>query len=91
MLHDIGKIAIPDAILKKASRLTDEEYAIMKTHPVRGRKILAGLSFLPQADFLMSLGCRYAQGYFFGKPQPANELLEKLQAEGISGKTDCIQ
>ena len=47
LLHDIGKIAIPDAILKKTDRLTDEEYAVMKTHPVWGRKILAGLEFLP--------------------------------------------
>lgn len=51
LLHDIGKIAIPDAILKKTSRLTDEEYAIMKTHPVWGKKILADLSFLPLADY----------------------------------------
>ena len=47
LLHDIGKIAIPDAILKKTDRLTDAEYAVMKTHPVWGRKILAGLEFLP--------------------------------------------
>ncbi len=47
LLHDIGKIAIPDAILKKTDRLTDEEYAVMKTHPAWGRKILAGLEFLP--------------------------------------------
>lgn len=40
-----------------------------------------GVETQEQADFLMSLGCRYAQGYFYGKPQPANELLEKLQAE----------
>lgn len=47
LLHDIGKIAIPDAILKKTDRLTDEEYTVMKTHPAWGRKILAGLEFLP--------------------------------------------
>ena len=58
LLHDIGKIAIPDAILKKTSRLTDEEYAIMKTHPVWGKKILAGLSFLPQADYVQAITMR---------------------------------
>ena len=45
-MHDIGKIAIPDAILNKDSRLTDEEYAIMKTHTTRGAEILEGFTLL---------------------------------------------
>ncbi len=40
ILHDIGKIAIPDSILKKPDRLTDEEYEIMKTHVYHGARIL---------------------------------------------------
>ena len=40
LLHDIGKIGIPDSILNKPGRLTDEEYAIMKSHTVRGANIL---------------------------------------------------
>lgn len=39
-LHDVGKIAIPDSILLKPGRLTDEEFAIMKTHTVRGCEVL---------------------------------------------------
>ncbi|MFA5497968.1 MAG: HD domain-containing phosphohydrolase [Candidatus Cloacimonadia bacterium] len=39
MLHDIGKVAIPDAILKKPSKLTDEEYAVMKTHACAGAQL----------------------------------------------------
>lgn len=39
-LHDIGKVAIPDSILQKKGKLTDEEFAIMKTHPQEGAKIL---------------------------------------------------
>ena len=42
VLHDIGKLAIPDAILKKPGPLTPEEFEIMKTHPVLGGQILAG-------------------------------------------------
>lgn len=41
LLHDIGKIGISESILMKADRLTPEEYAIMKTHVVRGSEILA--------------------------------------------------
>lgn len=41
-LHDIGKIGIPDHILRKPGRLTDEEMAVMKTHTVIGASILAG-------------------------------------------------
>ncbi len=43
-LHDVGKIAIPDNILKKPGPLTDEEWKIMKLHPVKGAKILEPLS-----------------------------------------------
>lgn len=47
LLHDIGKIAIPDKILNKPGRLTDEEFAIMKSHTTRGAKILQGISTIP--------------------------------------------
>jgi len=42
LLHDVGKIGIPDNILLKESPLTDDEYEIIKTHPVIGGKILSG-------------------------------------------------
>jgi HD-GYP domain-containing protein (c-di-GMP phosphodiesterase class II) len=43
-LHDVGKIGIPDEILKKAGPLTDAEWKIMRTHPVKAAKILEPLS-----------------------------------------------
>ena len=39
-MHDIGKIAIPDAILQKPGKLTDEEYEVMKTHSEKGGEII---------------------------------------------------
>ena len=46
LLHDIGKIGIPDRILNKPARLTDEEYAIMKTHVSRGAEILKDFTMI---------------------------------------------
>lgn len=40
-LHDLGKIGVPDAILRKPDKLTEEEYAVMKTHPSIGARALA--------------------------------------------------
>src|SRR5256885_14535620 len=42
LLHDIGKIGVPEAILTKKDRLTPEEYEIMKTHTIRGAEIQIG-------------------------------------------------
>ena len=42
-LHDLGKIGIPDAVLRKSSTLNDDEYAIVRTHPELGWWMLAGL------------------------------------------------
>jgi len=49
-MHDIGKVAIPDAVLMKPGALTDEEYEVMKTHPVRGCDILESLNYGHQMD-----------------------------------------
>lgn len=50
LLHDIGKIAIPDRILNKAGRLTDEEYGVMKSHVLRGAEILKHFTFIEHVD-----------------------------------------
>ncbi len=46
VFHDIGKIAVPDALINKAGPLTEDEFEIVKTHPVVGAEILAPVPFL---------------------------------------------
>jgi HD-GYP domain-containing protein (c-di-GMP phosphodiesterase class II) len=47
IFHDLGKMGIPDSILLKPGRLTDEEKLIMKTHPVRSVEIISPLTSIP--------------------------------------------
>lgn len=60
-LHDIGKLAIPESILMKPEKLTDEEQAIMRTHAEKGRQLLDeilsnfGLDGLNQVDVLRNI------------------------------------
>ena len=53
-LHDVGKITVPDAILNKPGKLTDEEFEIMKSHAAEGGKIIASLiEKVPDAEYLI--------------------------------------
>ena len=48
LMHDCGKIRVPDSILCKKGKLTDEEFGIMKTHTTEGAKLLSGFTSIPQ-------------------------------------------
>lgn len=64
-LHDLGKVGVPDAILNKPGRLTDEEYAVIKTHPAVGNRVLSGppLADLARAAVLCHHERPDGQGY----------------------------
>ena len=66
LLHDVGKIGIPDAIINKTSRLTDEEFAQIKTHPAVGAEILAKITDLPE----LKTGARWHHERYDGRGYP---------------------
>jgi HD-GYP domain-containing protein (c-di-GMP phosphodiesterase class II) len=53
LLHDVGKVAIPDAILYKPDSLNDQERALMARHPVIGAEIIRGIEFLGDAALVV--------------------------------------
>jgi HD-GYP domain-containing protein (c-di-GMP phosphodiesterase class II) len=82
LLHDVGKIAIDDAILKKPSALTDEEFEIMKTHPQRGYKIMSQIPAMK--DFLPGMYMHHEMVNGEGYPQGLKGEEIPLQAKIIS-------
>jgi putative nucleotidyltransferase with HDIG domain len=54
LLHDVGKLSIPDTILQKPAALTEEEYEVIRRHPGWGRELVSQLGFGPQVARLVS-------------------------------------
>lgn len=76
LLHDVGKIAVPDAILNKAGRLTDEEFEEMKKHPAHGARILGNI----QAPSVLAVlpGVRHHHEKWDGSGYPDGLEREKI-------------
>lgn len=62
-LHDIGKVAIPDSILRKPGRLTAEEFTVMKTHAELGAKTLREVAAQFPGNQLVTIGIQIAEGH----------------------------
>lgn len=74
LLHDIGKIGVPDNVLNKPAKLTDEEYAIMKSHVIKGAEILENFTSVKN----IVEGARYHHERYDGKG-----YMEGLKGEEI--------
>ena len=66
LLHDIGKIGVPDSVLKKPGRLTDEEFGLMKQHTVVGSEIIKDINSIPG----VVIGARYHHERYDGRGYP---------------------
>lgn len=82
LLHDVGKIAIDDNILKKPAALTEEEFEIMKTHPVKGYKIMSQIPAMK--DFLPGMYMHHEMVNGKGYPQGLTGDQIPLQAKIVS-------
>ena len=82
LLHDVGKIAIDDSILKKPAALTDEEFTIMKTHPQQGYKIMKNIPAMK--DFLPGMYMHHEMVNGQGYPQGLKDAEIPLQAKIVS-------
>ena len=66
LLHDIGKIGVPDSVLNKPGKLTADEYQLMKNHTVIGADILKDIGMIPGID----VGAKYHHERYDGKGYP---------------------
>ena len=90
LLHDVGKIGIPDAIINKTSKLTDDEFAIIKTHPTVGGDILSKIKSSPN----LSIGARWHHERYDGKGYPdglkGEEIPETARIIAVADSYDAM-
>lgn len=90
LLHDVGKIGVPDSILNKPTRLSDMEYDVIKTHPSIGADILSTVTVIPGADQV----AKYHHERYDGKGYPDGLAGESIPLEarivGIADAYDAM-
>ena len=86
LLHDIGKIGVPESIINKNGRLTDEEFQTIKEHPVMGYDILKNVKELPT----LAVGARWHHERYDGRGYPDGLSGESIPLEArIIGVADA--
>ena len=90
LLHDVGKIGIPDGVINKTSRLNDEEYALIKTHPKVGFEILKSITEMPK----LSVGARWHHERYDGMGYPdnlsGNDIPEEARIIAVADAYDAM-
>ncbi|MCR5847923.1 MAG: response regulator [Lachnospiraceae bacterium] len=90
LLHDIGKIGVPDAVINKPDRLSDEEFDMVKKHPVMGANILEKVKEDPN----LALGAKFHHERYDGKGYPdglsGSEIAESAKIIAIADAYDAM-
>jgi len=90
LLHDVGKIGIPDSIIKKSEKLTYKEFEIIKTHPVIGAHILQSINEMQE----LSYGARWHHERYDGTGYPdklmGGEIPEQARIIAVADAYDAM-
>lgn len=90
LLHDVGKIGMPDSVMNKPSKLTNEEYEIIKTHPLIGYDILKNITVMPK----LSIGARWHHERVDGKGYPdglkGDDIPEEARIIAVADAYDAM-
>ncbi len=90
LLHDVGKIGVPDAVINKPAKLTDEEWEYIKNHPVMGARILKNIPEMP----MLSIGARWHHEKYDGSGYPdglkGTDIPEEARIIAIADAYDAM-
>ena len=90
LLHDVGKIGVPDTVINKTEHLTDEEYELIKKHPLKGAEILATVSEMPK----LVTGARWHHERYDGSGYPdglkGEEIPEEARIIAVADAYDAM-
>lgn len=90
LLHDVGKIRVPEEVINKPGRLTDEEFEMMKIHPVAGFRIINGISW----DKRICYGARFHHERYDGNGYPdkraGEDIPEIARIIGVADAYDAM-
>ena len=90
LLHDVGKIGVPDVIINKEGKLTDEEFEHIRQHPILGYQILSSIKQSPE----LSVGAHYHHERYDGKGYPdglkGEEIPETARIIAVADAYDAM-
>lgn len=90
LLHDVGKIGVPDEVINKPGRLTDEEFACIKKHPGIGGKILGNIKEMPE----LAAGAKWHHERYDGKGYPqglaGDDIPEEARIIAVADAYDAM-
>ncbi|SEQ04091.1 diguanylate cyclase (GGDEF) domain-containing protein [Lachnospiraceae bacterium NE2001] len=90
LLHDVGKIGVPDSIINKPDKLTEEEFNEIKKHPVIGSQILKNINEMPK----LSVGARWHHERYDGTGYPdglaGEEIPEEARIIAVADSYDAM-
>lgn len=90
LMHDIGKIWVPDAILQKPGPLTEEEWVVMRRHPEEGLRILQGIMFFEGADDIVGSSHEHYDGSGYPRGLVGDQIPFGARIFAVADALDAI-